>query len=114
MPCDELPMGKERTVITISYKITETELYYKGDLSSFGEYVAYVFDEYYGAIRKHARAENRDEFLYHAPYFVFIQSSGMGKTKILYHFAMAHQCTKRRQRLQQLKQGEDEKGSSGT
>eukprot|EP00980_Cylindrotheca_fusiformis_P029403 scaffold23470_cov104-Cylindrotheca_fusiformis.AAC.1 len=114
MPRDELPMGKERTVITISYKITETELYHKGDLSSFGEYVAYVFDEYYGAIRKHARAENRDEFLYHAPYFVFIQSSGMGKTKILYHFAMAYQCTKRRQQLRQLKQGEDEKGSSGT
>eukprot|EP00980_Cylindrotheca_fusiformis_P021216 scaffold8156_cov101-Cylindrotheca_fusiformis.AAC.2 len=115
MPRDELPMGKERTVITISYKITETKLYYKGDLSSFGEYVAYVFNEYYGAIQNYGkRRKNREELLYHAPYFVFIQSSGMGKTKILYHFAMANPCTKRAQQLQQLKQEEDEKGSSGT
>eukprot|EP00980_Cylindrotheca_fusiformis_P029611 scaffold23605_cov162-Cylindrotheca_fusiformis.AAC.1 len=84
-------------------------------LKLFGEYVAYVFNEYYGAIRKYARAENREEFLYHAAYFVFIQSSGMGKTKILDHFAMANPCTKRRdQFLQQPKQGEDEKRSSGT
>eukprot|EP00980_Cylindrotheca_fusiformis_P020367 scaffold7395_cov73-Cylindrotheca_fusiformis.AAC.1 len=80
----------ERRIISISYKIAETNLDYKVDLNLFQKYVDYVFDEYYNAKDD---ADEANRFL--APYFPFVQSSGMGKTKLLYHFAEANPCETR-------------------
>eukprot|EP00980_Cylindrotheca_fusiformis_P029106 scaffold22721_cov137-Cylindrotheca_fusiformis.AAC.1 len=80
----------ERRIISISYKIAETNLEYKVDLNLFQKYVDYVFDEYYNTKDD---ADEAKRFL--APYFPFVQSSGMGKTKLLYHFAEANPCETR-------------------
>jgi len=63
-------------MVSVTYEIKETKLSHRFDLESFAERVVEVANVYYSP-----QGEN-----YVAPYFCLIQSSGMGKTKIL------HEC----------------------
>eukprot|EP00980_Cylindrotheca_fusiformis_P018689 scaffold6226_cov118-Cylindrotheca_fusiformis.AAC.3 len=87
----EPPSGKERTIVGISFKIAETELECTADLNLFSKHVNDTFSDFYGGLKKKSTKEER----FNAPYFPFIQSSGMGKTKILYHYAEANPSKKR-------------------
>eukprot|EP00980_Cylindrotheca_fusiformis_P011622 scaffold2747_cov104-Cylindrotheca_fusiformis.AAC.12 len=81
----------ERRVIDISYNIVETELTYLVDYGFFEEYILWVLREFYDAAANLLNEADR----FNAPYFAFIQSSGMGKTKLLFHFAKKHPCKAR-------------------
>ena len=67
---------RERTFVGIDYQIVETPLAHTFDLQQLGERVEEVFCTFF---------VDRGS-LYIAPYFVFVQSSGMGKTKLLYSY----------------------------
>ena len=75
---------KERDMVGIHYQVADTELSHDCDVVSFGEKVQEVFEFFYK--EDHQGANENEENRYLAPYFVFVQSSGMGKTKILYEF----------------------------
>ena len=70
--------SKERDFAGISLGIAGTSLSHTFDLDSFATHVYDVFQTYY---------EKQEASEYLGPYFVFVQSSGMGKTKILYEYA---------------------------
>ena len=60
----------------VDYGISTTKLSHTFDVERFVEHVKDVRSSYYGG--------NEDTKIHDAPYFAFIQSSGMGKTKIMY------------------------------
>jgi hypothetical protein len=66
------------------------DLRHKFDLNQFVEKIRFVADEWKRT--KDKPVENSEE-TYFAPYFCFIQSSGMGKTKLLYEFAQVTRPT---------------------
>ncbi|KAG7339816.1 hypothetical protein IV203_025500 [Nitzschia inconspicua] len=67
-----------RNQVHVNYKITNNDISHDSDLVSFAERVETLATEYW---------ENGNETPpYVAPYLCFIQSSGMGKTKLLYEY----------------------------
>ena len=70
--------SKERDFAGISLGIAGTSLSHAFDLDAFASQVYDVFQTYY---------DKQEASEYLGPYFVFVQSSGMGKTKILYEYA---------------------------
>ena len=70
--------SKERDFAGISLGIAGTSLSHAFDLDAFATQVYDVFQTYY---------DKQEASEYLGPYFVFVQSSGMGKTKILYEYA---------------------------
>ncbi|KAG7339350.1 hypothetical protein IV203_025579 [Nitzschia inconspicua] len=66
--------------VTIEYQITNTELSHNCDLLSFAKHVETLATEYWN------NSNSNESPPYVAPYFCFIQSSGMGKTKLLYEY----------------------------
>ena len=73
-------ISKERAFVGIAFQIQETDLTHNFDLEKFSTAVDSVFS----AFQKQQKTDDKDKFV--APYFVFVQSSGMGKTKIMYHY----------------------------
>lgn len=72
----------ERTMVNIVYQIQETSLSHNFDLQAFSTQIEDVFAAFF----TDSRGARGKEHEYIAPYFVFVQSSGMGKTKILYEY----------------------------
>ena len=70
--------SKERDFAGISLGIAGTSLSHAFNLDAFATQVYDVFQTYY---------DKQEASEYLGPYFVFVQSSGMGKTKILYEYA---------------------------
>jgi hypothetical protein len=85
---DELRLIKggstDSRMVPVDYFIADSDLEYKFDLDRFVEKIQYVAKEW--ILTKDMPEENEKE-MYIAPYFCFIQSSGMGKTKLMYEFA---------------------------
>jgi len=75
-----LEKWNEREVVPSSHGIVESSLTHDFDLHMFCRSVDSVFDTFYNL------PEDKKEDIYSGPYFVFVQSSGMGKTKILYEY----------------------------
>jgi Uncharacterized conserved protein (DUF2075) len=71
-------MDSNPRMVAIDYKIESTKLSHTYDLYCFKDKVLGVASEW---------EKSRDRKKYIAPYFCFVQSSGMGKTKIMYEFA---------------------------
>ncbi|KAG7339412.1 hypothetical protein IV203_025411 [Nitzschia inconspicua] len=63
--------------VTIEYQITNTKLSHDYDLVSFAKHIETLATEYWNS---------NETPPYVAPYFCLIQSSGMGKTKLLYEY----------------------------
>eukprot|EP00977_Amphora_coffeiformis_P025937 scaffold23208_cov93-Amphora_coffeaeformis.AAC.1 len=72
---------KERDFVGISHKVAETTLTHDFDVQALSNRIDEVFDTYYNK-------KNRDAYV--APYLCFVQSSGMGKTKILYELKKSY------------------------
>jgi hypothetical protein len=70
------PRGPDR-VADIYFKIKDTPFVYTYDLELFCKHVDRMF-------MWHEEKEERKKYI--APYFPFVQSSGMGKTKLLYEY----------------------------
>lgn len=66
---------KERQMVGISHEVKDTDLTHDFDVKELIERIEDVFQTFYDK-------ENEDK--YYAPYLCFVQSSGMGKTKIMY------------------------------
>ncbi|KAG7367724.1 hypothetical protein IV203_030395 [Nitzschia inconspicua] len=66
--------------VYVDYKITESDLSHNCDLLSFAKHVETLATEYWN------NSNSNESPPYVAPYFCFIQSSGMGKTKLLYEY----------------------------
>ncbi|KAG7355319.1 hypothetical protein IV203_004675 [Nitzschia inconspicua] len=66
--------------VYVDYKITESDLSHDCDLLSFAKHVETLATEYWN----NSKSNESPPFV--APYFCFIQSSGMGKTKLLYEY----------------------------
>ncbi|KAG7375070.1 hypothetical protein IV203_014165 [Nitzschia inconspicua] len=64
----------------MDYRITNTKLSHDCDLLSFAKHIETLATEYWND------SNSNETPPYVAPYFCFIQSSGMGKTKLLYEF----------------------------
>ena len=73
----ESTYSKERDFAGISLGIAGTSLSHAFDLDAFATQVYDVFQTYY---------DKQEASEYLGPYFVFVQSSGTGKTKILYEY----------------------------
>ena len=69
-------------IVPVNYHISDTELKHKFDLNQFVEHIQSVSKEWNAT-----KDNNNPNEKYIAPYFCFIQSSGMGKTKLMYEFA---------------------------
>jgi hypothetical protein len=69
-------------IVPVNYHISDTELKHKFDLNQFVEHIQSVATEWNAT-----KDTNNPNEKYIAPYFCFIQSSGMGKTKLMYEFA---------------------------
>ncbi|KAG7339461.1 type III restriction enzyme [Nitzschia inconspicua] len=67
--------------VTIEYQITNTKLSHDYDLVSFAKHIETLATDYWENDNK-----TNETPPYVAPYFCFIQSSGMGKTKLLYEY----------------------------
>ncbi|KAG7339796.1 type III restriction enzyme [Nitzschia inconspicua] len=67
--------------VYVDYKITDTELSHDYDLVSFVKHVETLATEYWNN-----DSNSKETPPYVAPYFCLIQSSGMGKTKLLYEY----------------------------
>ena len=67
-------MNFER-IVNVDFQIVESKLCHVYDLECFSKRVDEVFEWH-----------TNPEGLYRAPYFCFVQSSGMGKTKIMYEY----------------------------
>jgi len=67
--------SQERQFVGIAYQIPKSKMSHSFDVEYFADAVSHVFTKYYTTPGD-----------YVAPYFVFVQSSGMGKTKILYQY----------------------------
>lgn len=68
---------KDSRMVAIDYHIAGAPLHHRYDLDLFVEKIVHVAHEW---------KTKKDDKVYVAPYFCFIQSSGMGKTKIMYEF----------------------------
>ncbi|KAG7372932.1 hypothetical protein IV203_033656 [Nitzschia inconspicua] len=70
--------------VYVDYQITNTALSHDCDLVSFAQHIETLANEYW--------SENHPNNTppYVAPYFCLIQSSGMGKTKLLYEYRKAY------------------------
>jgi hypothetical protein len=71
-------------MVPVDYHIADTDLEYRFDLDQFVEKIQYVAKEWN---RTKDKSKDLGKEKYIAPYFCFIQSSGMGKTKLMYEFA---------------------------
>jgi hypothetical protein len=71
-------------MVPVDYEITNTILHHKFDLDEFVAKICSVAEEWN---RTKDNSKLKEEEKYIAPYFCFIQSSGMGKTKLMYEFA---------------------------
>ena len=76
---------KERQDFGISRKILETKLTHNFDVNALAWRIVHVFETFYNQ-------ENKDEYL--APYICFVQSSGMGKTKIIFELKKSYERAK--------------------
>jgi hypothetical protein len=65
-------------MVAVDYKIVSTALSHTYDLRCFRKKVV-------GVAKEWDKWKNHEKYI--APYFCFVQSSGMGKTKIMYEFA---------------------------
>ena len=72
-------ISKERAFVGIAFQIQETDLTHNFDLEKFSTAVDSVFSAFY----EQNKTDDKDKFV--TPYFVFVQSSGIGKTKIMGH-----------------------------
>jgi hypothetical protein len=81
-------VSADSRIVPVDYHISDTNLRYKFDLDKFVEQIQSVTDEWDAT----KDTENIEE-KYIAPYFCFIQSSGMGKTKLMYEFAKLTRMT---------------------
>lgn len=68
---------RQASFASIAFEIKDSDLTHSFDLEAFGEKVINVHDAFYG---------NGNKLGYIGPYFPFVQSSGMGKTKILFEY----------------------------
>jgi len=66
---------KERQFVGISHGVTDTKLTHNFDVNQLKGRIDDVFKTFY---------DHENEGGYYAPYLCFVQSSGMGKTKIMY------------------------------
>jgi hypothetical protein len=73
---NDSPKGPNR-VADINFKIADTPFVYTYDLELFCKHVDRMFTW-------HEESEERKKYM--APYFPLVQSSGMGKTKLLYEY----------------------------
>jgi hypothetical protein len=64
-------------MVPVDYQIADTDLQYTFDLDEIREKIKLVAREWH---------DNKQNKKYIAPYFCFIQSSGMGKTKLMFEF----------------------------
>jgi hypothetical protein len=70
-------------IAPVDYAISSTPLKFGHDLACLSGYIQQLFDEWHSSdswYREQARKQ------YMAPYFPIVQSSGMGKTKLLYEY----------------------------
>ncbi|KAG7373908.1 hypothetical protein IV203_013003 [Nitzschia inconspicua] len=70
--------------VDVDYQITDTALSHDCDLVSFAKHIEKLANEYW------KDGNSNDPPQYIAPYFCLIQSSGMGKTKLLYEYRKAY------------------------
>ncbi|KAG7348726.1 hypothetical protein IV203_011323 [Nitzschia inconspicua] len=68
------------SLLYVDYKITESDLSHNCELLSFAKHVETLATEYWN------NSNSNESPPYVAPYFCLIQSSGMGKTKLLYEY----------------------------
>lgn len=68
---------KFRQMVSVDFQIQGTELFHSHDLQCFSERIDHVF-------QWHTDMQMKRQFV--APYFCFVQSSGMGKTKIMHEY----------------------------
>ena len=64
-------------LVNVDFRIVDTRLSHQYDLDCFSKKVDHLFD-------CHESPAKRDKYV--APYFCFVQSSGMGKTKLLWEY----------------------------
>ena len=64
-------------LVNVDYRIKSSNLSHTYDLDCFAKRVDHVFE---------CHANSQERLKYVAPYFCFVQSSGMGKTKLLYEY----------------------------
>ena len=76
VPSKSAGKSRERTFVSIHYQIKEMSLTHLHDVTALELKIESAFLEYY------SDATGK----YVGPYFVFVQSSGMGKTKILHEY----------------------------
>ena len=88
------PAVSERTVY-VDYNIEETNLSHPYDLNSFSKHVETLAQEYWNSTKQSDGIPR-----YVAPYFVLVQSSGMGKTKLLYEYRES--CNSKHDQFQQF------------
>jgi hypothetical protein len=80
----EVDVSVDSRMVPVDYHIADTDLEYRFDLDQFVEKIQYVAKEWN---RTKDKSKDLGKEKYIAPYFCFIQSSGMGKTKLMYEFA---------------------------
>ena len=76
------PSSEERKFVNIAFQVKETDMVHRLDVTAFADRVIDVYRQFYHD------PDNKDNagIKYIGPYFAFVQSSGMGKTKILFEF----------------------------
>jgi hypothetical protein len=84
-------VSPDTRMVPVDYHIADTGLKYGFDLHKFVEKIQSVAEEW-KETKRFADLEKK----YFAPYFCFIQSSGMGKTKLLHEFAKLTKTTSSR------------------
>jgi hypothetical protein len=74
--------SQERKFVNIAFQVKETDMVHRLDVTAFADRVIDVYRQFYD------NPDNKDNVgeKYIGPYFAFVQSSGMGKTKILFEF----------------------------
>ena len=74
---DDHPIDHQLPIVNVDFQIANTRLSHTYDLERFSVRVDHLFD-------CHEKWREREKYV--APYFCFVQSSGMGKTKILWEY----------------------------
>jgi hypothetical protein len=72
---DYLEVANLRRLVNVDFRIKDSKLSHTYDLECFSNRLDHVFD-----------CQERETKTYLAPYFCFVQSSGMGKTKLMYEY----------------------------
>ena len=80
----ELDGQNERRMVGISHRVADTELTHEFDVNELNRRIEHIFQSFY---------ENDNQEGYYAPYLCFVQSSGMGKTKIIYELCKYYKST---------------------